>query len=636
MIGSLVIVIAVIAVLLSLCFQGDLVITGKKIILGHGGYDMEKIRAPVAKSSFLSWFSYLVADTRFGPSIRRFLLADNHISNLRELSAQIKLPPLHFPMRRIADPHADYSMAEDFDEIVEYGMRNYKSFSRNSIFHYASAYRNGEKPSDVLNRTIEQVLRWKEEGFRIFSSFLPDDIMIQAFESDERFLRGEPISIFDGVPIVVKDMASVKYHVIYDGKNPSPEFRDLWVFGAEDDIIVARLREQGAIIFGVTIMTEGGVTPLGYNAHFKGPLNPYSTSHYSGGSSSGSAVAVASGLVPLAIGFDGGGSIRIPSCLSGIHGLATTFGRLPMNSSIESTMIKGGPMAATALDAALALAIMSPNAPFRHFYNDLYDGNNNGPPKFVLSNILDTEDLSDIRIGVFQEWFNDADEEIRQLCHASLQSLEARGATIVSITIPHLRWMALAHGIKISTEFAMLWDEIFHVHKDSMEPNTKITVGLGSSVTALEALAADRLRAWAFKYVTELFDQYQLTAIANPAVGIETPEISIAAQEVGESNTGLVMRLMSSIFLANFLGLPGYSVPVGYLSRSPVVEGTGETSKTRGSSTSNNSSYSLPVGLHLMGNHWQEHQLLRLAHALDTVSSNNYRQPFHFFDPLKQ
>jgi Asp-tRNA(Asn)/Glu-tRNA(Gln) amidotransferase A subunit family amidase len=95
--------------------------------------------------------------------------------------------------------------------------------------------------------------------------------------------------------------------------------------------MVARLRAAGAIILGGTIMTEGGVTPLGWSAHFQGPYNVYNFDRYCGGSSSGSAVAVSSGLVPAAIGFDGGGSIRIPASMSGVHGLGVTFGRVPFD-----------------------------------------------------------------------------------------------------------------------------------------------------------------------------------------------------------------------------------------------------------------------------------------------------------------
>ena len=72
------------------------------------------------------------------------------------------------------------------------------------------------------------------------------------------------------------------------------------------------------------LFLEGGTTPLGHNTHYNGPFNPYSRQHYSGGSSGGSAVAVATGLVPIAVGFDSGGSIRLPACWSGVYGLATT------------------------------------------------------------------------------------------------------------------------------------------------------------------------------------------------------------------------------------------------------------------------------------------------------------------------
>ena len=128
----------------------------------------------------------------------------------------------------------------------------------------------------------------------------------------------------------------MKGHPIYKGSIRGP-----FNIAQKDDLLVARLRELGAIIFGTTVMVEGGVSPLGYNAMWKGPFNPYSTSRFSGGSSSGSAVSVATGLVPAAIGFDGGGSIRVPCAMSGLHGLGGTFGRIPFDAdSVHSTMIK--------------------------------------------------------------------------------------------------------------------------------------------------------------------------------------------------------------------------------------------------------------------------------------------------------
>lgn len=168
-------------------------------------------------------------------------------------------------------------------------------------------------------------------------------------------------------------MSDVKYHSICNGQHPKKCKQVL-----SDDPIVKRLRDAGAIIFGVTIMTEGGVTPLGYNVHYKGPFSPYSHNHYSGGSSSGSAVAVATGIVPIAIGFDGGGSIRIPASMSGVHGLGGTFGRIPFNNRTESTMIKAGPFTTNAFDAGIVYEVIA--KPLKdHFYSDLYGKNSNLP-----------------------------------------------------------------------------------------------------------------------------------------------------------------------------------------------------------------------------------------------------------------
>ena len=121
--------------------------------------------------------------------------------------------------------------------------------------------------------------------------------------------------MFDGVPIAFKDVVDLNGHVTYNGKNPSKQWDD--TDRDPDDLMVARFRALGAVIIGTTIMTEGGMSPLGYNAHYKGPFNVYSMKHFSGGSSSGAAVAISSGLVPVAIGFDSGGSIRLPAAFSG-------------------------------------------------------------------------------------------------------------------------------------------------------------------------------------------------------------------------------------------------------------------------------------------------------------------------------
>ena len=128
-------------------------------------------------------------------------------------------------------------------------------------------------------------------------------------------------------------------------------------------------------------------------------------------------------------------------------------------------------MTATAIDAAITFAYIAPNE-LNHFYSKMYDGGFRGPPPPILSGFLKTNDLSDVRLGVMTEWFNDSQPEVRKICDEALAFLKSRGATVVEISIPHLQWMSLSHGIKISSEFAMLWDEYYSQWKSDMDDYT--------------------------------------------------------------------------------------------------------------------------------------------------------------------
>jgi Asp-tRNA(Asn)/Glu-tRNA(Gln) amidotransferase A subunit family amidase len=146
-------------------------------------------------------------------------------------------------------------------------------------------------------------------------------------------------------------------------------------------------------------------------------------------------VAVALNIAPIAIGFDGGGSIRIPAAMSGIHGLATGFARLGFESQHQSSMIKAGPMTHSALDSALVFRVMAQQARLPgSFYNRLYDGDLAGTPPAHLwveqeseSNAGaagGTQDLSDVRLGIYDEWFDDSAPAVRSLCRAAVRDLE--------------------------------------------------------------------------------------------------------------------------------------------------------------------------------------------------------------------
>ena len=274
--------------------------------------------------------------------------------------------------------------------------------SRVLALHRQFAAEGGATPTEVAKKALAAI-KELQPVYKMFAA-APDEqgILEEARRATQRYAAGRPLSVFDGVPVAFKDMIPVKGYVMtagsaaHAGRAPSQE----------DDLLVARFRALGAVVLPPTSMTEGGVTPIGYGVHPNGPYNPFNPTHYSGGSSGGSAVAVALGICPVAIGFDGGGSVRTPAALSGVFGLATGFGRVPFSSHFQSTMIKSGPLASTAADAALAYAVIARHSGTATVYDDMYDGSNLGMPLAHLNAWVGTQpaDLKGVRLGVFRDW----------------------------------------------------------------------------------------------------------------------------------------------------------------------------------------------------------------------------------------
>lgn len=317
--------------------------------------------------------------------------------------------------------------------------------------------------------------------------------------------------------------------------------------------------------------------------------------------------------------------------------------RIPFDSNTHSTNIKCGPFATNTNDLSLAYGLISSSSE-NHFYTKLYDGaRGRGPPPSHLhpkhhvdSNrreIFGEVDLSDVRLGIFKEWFEDADPLVVRETYKAVEYLRSRGATIIDeINIPHMQELSLSHGLKIASEFASGYAKSMSLNSADIEPATRIVVGLGSSTTALEILSAEKLRAWAFDYVKgEIFHKHNLTAMLTPVIPGLPPILTDAAKVAGESNTAETVKTLRYVFLGNFLGLPGYSLPIAY-------------TKT----TTNGVDHKLPLNLQILGDHWSEHHLLRLANVLETEYVNkkyisqstspdddaSRAVPLYFHDPL--
>jgi Asp-tRNA(Asn)/Glu-tRNA(Gln) amidotransferase A subunit family amidase len=584
-------------------------------------YNVVDFKAPAASGFPLNMVAYLVAKSPLSPWILRHMLDRNKVYSIRELVASTPvirdLPPTHFPVHR-----ASWQQVQEAREWYHANAR--QTLQRGSPYEISRIYGNEPapgyrsvreyhrlyrlkiaKPSDVMERLIggvEQDLK----HVKMFASFRPDDIRRQALASDERWASGNVLSVWDGVPVAIKDMSGVAGHRLCDG---SSECREM----LEDDFPAERFRKAGAILVGTTITTEGGVTPLGYAAFFDGPFNPYNTEYYPGGSSSGSAVAVATGIVPVAIGWDGGGSIRLPASMSGVEGLATTFGRIPFQRNSVSTNVKAGPLAATMTDIALSYLLLSEPRP-GSFHTDIigeeYLPQPTLPPKPDKANMTR---LDGVRLGVFWDHFRHTDPEVYDNSLKAVQYLEQQGAVIVPITIPYMREIHLSHNIKIASEFGITWESRFYNKTYRMEPNTDITVAVGRAVTADEVLAAERVRHFAVKYVREnLFKRERLDAIVSPMMGVKVPKVPTNVKGYGESNIPLILKVMRYAPMANFLGLPGLSVPIGY------EQDTG-----------------LPIGFQVLGDAWSESFLIRIGVVLELFQQRRQPPAGNFFDNLQ-
>ncbi|RGB36788.1 Asp-tRNAAsn/Glu-tRNAGln amidotransferase A subunit and related amidase [Rhizophagus diaphanus] len=419
-----------------------------------------------------------------------------------------------------------------------------------------------------------------------------EDIIKQATASTTRYANNCSLGPLDGVPITIKDELDVEGYET----NVGTSFINRGVIAKTDATVIERLREKGAIIIGKTSMHEIGFGITGNNPSVCTSRNPYNIDHYTGGSSSGSASAVASGLCPIAIGCDGGGSIRIPSAFCGIYGLKTTFGRFSSKGELPlaPTVAVSGPMTASANDLALAYYVMAGK--------DEEDPNTYYQPKPTLSGLYNTKDLSDLKIGIYTAWN-------KQVCNPTItlalnnfiEKLKLLGANFVEIDIPELEEASIAHLLTIGSEistFANKYKENFHKYNCQ----SRLNMSLFHFATASDYIISQQLRTRLMRSLSNLFNK-QVNLILTPSTAITAPKIYPNSLKYGEADLKTVSEVMMYVTFVNFSGIPAVSVPAGY--------------------DDNN----LPIGLQFVAKWFDEATLLRIAKVSEEILGDKRKRP---------
>jgi aspartyl-tRNA(Asn)/glutamyl-tRNA(Gln) amidotransferase subunit A len=418
-----------------------------------------------------------------------------------------------------------------------------------------------------------------------------DDVALREAESSaERWRCGAPLGPLDGVPFAVKEETSVAGLPARAGSDLTdarPATRDA--------TCVARLRAAGAIVTGTTPMTEFGMTPLGFNPKREMPRNPHGDGHVAGGSSTGSAVAVATGMVPFALGGDGGGSIRIPSALCGVFGIKPTWGRVSRHGDVLSgTVGHLGPIASSTLDLARCLEAIcgrDDGDPQTAFAPPLVDGS--------LTRAL-SRGVRGLRIGVEAGEWADASPAVAEAGRVALRALEREGAVLVDVRLELARYAAPIGYLAIGLEaLASCWE--WWTNGAAFNPDLAVSHSALSRATAIEAIQAQRLR-------TGLRRELARTMLDVDLLALPTTVTTATPVDDGEFGGGFIdPRAIDAMcrfnFLANLTGLPALSAPVGV------------------------DAQAMPIGLQLLGDAWDEATVLAAAAHLERIGVSRVVEP---------
>lgn len=357
------------------------------------------------------------------------------------------------------------------------------------------------------------------------------------------------------------------------------------------------------------------------NNHFYGtPPNPFNPHYYTGGSSSGSGYAVSTGLVPIALGGDGGGSIRIPASFCSAYGLKPSHGRLSHKPGISYAK-------SCSVNAALAADIVSLTAFYRVIGapDNACSTSSLFPPlhRLAFPPPLSSDSSNGKILGIPELWFARSTPAIQRLCRSLVDRLASTYSyTLVPISIPFLPEGQFAHAMTVLSDAATALPSTHN-----LTPANKILIALGNVTPSTDYLLAQKLRQLLMQHLSHLWKQHPGMIIVTPTTPcagwrIGNPKVDLKG---GISDGDTTQSTMEYVWMANFLGLPALSVPAGFVA-AEGEEGAGEETDEGG----------IPVGLMGMGEWTDEDGLLKWGAHAEVVGADRRRRPPIWVDVVER
>jgi len=471
-----------------------------------------------------------------------------------------------------------------------------------------------EASSVDLTQAAFERIRALDDRIHAFLTLTEDRALEQARAADERFARGQagPLT---GIPAAIKDV------IVTKGVETTCGSRILKGFVPPYDAhVIERLREAGLVMLGKTNMDEFAMGSSGENSAFGPTANPWALDRVPGGSSSGSAAAVASGMAYYALGSDTGGSIRQPASLSGVVGLKPTYGRVSRYGLVAfaSSLDQIGPFARSVRDAALVFEAIAGH--------DARDSTSAPVELPKISESLVETDLKGLQVGVPMEYFVEGmDEAVRQSVTGAINQLASLGADVDwEVSLPSTGHalavyyiiapseasanLARYDGVKYGyayTEGASMWEDMEKTRQYGFGDEVKRRIMLGTY--ALSAgyydayyLKAQKVRTLIRREFDAAFEKYDvLVAPVSP-----TP-----AFRIGEKTGDPLQMYLSDVCTlpVNIAGLPGISLPCGFAQARDGAR--------------------LPIGLQIIAKPFDEATLFRAAYAYEQSTAWHRERP---------